>query len=187
MFRGKREIDINFVVLSPDPNIGRLKGTIRSIKNNYREDANVICSVRKDIKKPQLDEMNSVCPAFRGGETITSLINNGFKNSKPGWTMLIMEGAWLPRNVQYRYSAWMESETDVLFPLMMGYDKEGMPTKIYNTFAECTLNGLMVDRDFFMKVGKLSENPLRISREFWSVTAAEKGAIFKAILGIKIC
>lgn len=187
MFRGYREVEINFVVLSPEPNIGRLKGTIRSIKNNYREDASMVCSVVKNIKKPQLEEMNAVCPTFKGGDTITSLINNGIKNSKPGWTMLIMEGAWLPRNVQYRYSTWIEKNTDVLFPIVMSYDKEGMPTKIYNTFAECTLNGILVDRDFFLNVGKLSENPLKISREFWSLGAAEKGAVFKAILGIKIC
>lgn len=187
MYRGKREIDISFVILSPDPNIGRLRGTVRSIKNNYKEDADIVCSVRKDIKKPQLDEMNEVCAAFRGGDTITSLINNGIKNSKSGWTMLIIEGAWLPRSVQYRYSSWMEKNTDILFPIVMSYDKAGIPTKIYNNFAECTLNGIMVDRDFFLKVGKLSENPLTISREFWSFEAADKGATFKAILGIKIC
>jgi hypothetical protein len=187
MYRGKREIDINFVILSPDPNIGRLRGTVRSIKNNYKADADIVCSVRRDIKKPQLDEMNEVCDAFRGGETITSLINNGIKNSKSGWTMLIMEGALLPRSVQYRYSSWMEKNTDILFPIVMSYDREGIPTKIYNTFAECTLNGIMMDRDFFLKVGKLSENPLTISREFWSFDAADKGATFKAILGIKIC
>jgi hypothetical protein len=187
MYRGTREIDINFVILSPDPNIGRLKGTVRSIKNNYKEDANIVCSVRKDIKKPQLDEMNDVCSTLRGGETVTSLINNGMKNSESGWTMMIMEGAWLPRNIQYRYSVWIEKETDVLFPIVVNYDKEGMPTKIYNTFADCTLNGMMIDRDFFLKVGKLSENPLKISREFWAMGAAELGAVFKAILGIKIC
>lgn len=187
MYRGNREIDINFVILSPDPNIGRLKGTVRSIKNNYKDDAQIFCSVSKEIKKQQLDEMNEVCPASRGGDTITSIINNGIKNSKSGWTMLIMEGAWLPRNIQYRYSNWIEKNTDILFPIVVSYDKEGMPTKIYNTFAECTLNGIMVDRDFFLKVGKLSENPLKISREFWSLEAADKGATFKAILGIKIC
>jgi hypothetical protein len=187
MFKGNREIDINFVVLSPEPNIGRLKGTLRSIKNNYREDASIICSVNKEIKKPQIEEMNLVCPTIRGGDTMTSLINKGIKNSKPGWTMLIMEGAWLPKNVQYRYSMWINSEADILFPIVTSYNKEGVPVKIYNTFSECTLNGILLDRDFFLKVGKLSENPLKISREFWSMEAAEKGAVFKAILGIKIC
>lgn len=184
---GNKEIEISFVILSPDPNIGRLKGTVRSIKNNYKEDASIVCSVTKEVKKPQLDEMNEVCPTSKGGNTVTSLINNGIKNSRSGWTLLIMEGAYLPRNVQYRYSRWIKEKTDVLFPIVTSYDKEGIPTKIYSTFPECTLNGIMIDRDFFLKVGKLSENPLKISREFWAMEATEKGAVFKAILGIKIC
>lgn len=186
MFQGRREIDINFVIISPDPNIGRLQGTIRSIRNNYRNDANILCSVVKTIKKPQFEEMNVLCRTLKGGETITSLINNGIKNSTSGWTMLVVEGACVPRNIQYKYSGWMENSSDVLFPITMNYNKEGVPTKIYSTFSECTLNGIVVDRDFFIKVGKLSENPLQISREFWSLEAAEQGAVFKAILGIKI-
>lgn len=187
MISKRTEIDINFVILSPEPNIGRLKGTVRSIKNNYKIDANIVCSVAKETKKPQIEEMNTVCNTFKGGDTMTSLINAGIKNSKPGWTMLMMEGVHLPRNIQYRYSIWIEGTKDILFPIIMSYDKEGVPTKVYNTFAECTLNGILVDRDFFLKVGKLSENPLKISREFWAMEAAEKEATFKAILGIKIC
>lgn len=180
-------LDINFIVLSPEPNIGRLKGTVRSIKNNYKEDANIVCSVEQSIKKEQLDEMKEVCPSFRGGETITSLMNNGMKHAHGGWNMFIVEGAWLPRNIWKRYSTWIRSSKDILFPIIMQYDKTGAPSKVLASFDECTLNGILVDRDFFLEVGKLSDNPLKISREFWALEATDKGAQFKAILGIKIC
>jgi hypothetical protein len=187
MFFAKDSPDINFVIISPEPNIGRLKGTVRSIKNNYREDAKIICSVEKGIKKPQIEEMREVCPSFRGGQTVTSLINNGMKHAPSGWNMLVVEGAWVPKNIQYKYSKWISSPKDVLFPIVINFDRQGMPARILSTFGECTLNGILLNKDFFFEIGNLSENPLKISREFWAMEAADKGANFKAILGIKIC
>ena len=181
------ELKINFIILSPEPNIGRLQGTIRSIKNNYCPEAKVICSVEKSIKKCQIEEMKELCPTFKGGQTMTSLINTGIKNANEGWNMLIMEGAWLPKGIKNRYEKWIESEKDILFPIVVNYDREGNPTKVFSTFFDCTLNGILIQKKFFLEIGKLSENPLKISREFWSYDAAERGAKFKAILGIKIC
>jgi hypothetical protein len=63
----------------------------------------------------------------------------------------------------------------------------GYPIKIYNTFYNCTLNGVCINKSFFKQIGKLSENPLETSRKFWALDAKEKGAEFKSILGIKIC
>lgn len=181
------DIKINFIILSPEPNIGRLKGTIRSIKNNYDPDAKIICSVEKGIKKEEIEEYKSICPTFRSGNTITSLINNGIKNAYEGWNLFVVEGAWIPRNIKNRYLTWIKDEKDILFPIVINYDREGNPVKIFSTFSECTLNGILVYKKFFIEIGKLSENPLKISREFWSFDALEKGAKFKAILGIKIC
>jgi hypothetical protein len=181
------DFKINFIIISPEPNIGRLKGTVRSIKNNYNETSNIICSVEKSIKKNQLDEYKEVCPSFKSGQTITSLINNGIKNANNGWNMLIMEGSWLPKNIEQRYKRWVKREKDILFPIVVNYDREGNITKILNNFSESTLNGILINKKFFLEVGNLSENPLKISREFWSYDAIEKGAQFKAILGIKIC
>jgi len=180
-------MNINFIILSPEHNVGRLKGTINSIKNNYNENSKIICSVEKNIKKKELEEYKEICPTFKSGSTITSLINNGIKNAYDGWNLFIMEGARLPINIGKRYQKWIKSEKDILFPIIINYDREGIPTKIFSTFEECTLNGILVNKKFFLEVGKLSENPLKISREFWCMDAVERGATFKAILGIKIC
>jgi len=178
---------VSIVILSPEPNIGRLKGTIRSIRNNFSSDCGIICSVEKGIKKDQIEEMRTVCPTFRAGKTVTSLINTGVKNSKPGWLMMIMEGAWLPHGVEKKYFKWIKSDSDVLFPIVVDYDLEGFPKRILKNFSDCTLNGLLINREFFLSVGNLTDNPLEISREFWAMDAVEKGAKFKAILGVKIC
>lgn len=181
------EKEINFIILSPEPNIGRLKGTVRSIKNNYKQDAKIICSVVKTIKKPQIEEMNEVCPTYKAGNTVTSILNSGIKNANDGWNMLIMEGSWLPRNIKVRYFRWLNSDSDILFPIVVNYNKEGKPIRIFSNFSDCTLNGVLFNKEFALKVGKFSENPLEVSRYFWSMEAKEKGANFKAILGIKIC
>jgi hypothetical protein len=183
----ERHNNITFVVLSPDPNIGRLKGTVRSIKNNYSEDAAIVCAVEKKIKKPEFEEMKAVCPTFRGGETVTSLMNAGMKNAGDGWCMFIMEGAWLPRSIETRYFKWIKNKKDVLFPIVTTYDIQGIPSKILSDFSECTLNGILIHKSLYEEVGKFSDNPIKISKQFWGLEADSKGAAFKAILGVKIC
>jgi hypothetical protein len=146
-----------------------------------------LCVVEKSIKKEQIDVMKEVCVTHKGGQSITSLINKGFKHTKSGWNLLVMEGARIPLNIQNRYSKWIKSEHDVLFPITVNYDAAGKPVKVFNNFSECTLNGVLIHKNLFQKVGNFTENPLQISREFWSFDAFDKGAVFKAILGIKIC
>ena len=187
MYKFGNKLDINFIIISPDPNISRLKGTVRSIKNNYRENTNIICLVEKKTKKTNIDEMSEICPTFRGGDTITSLMNKGMKKSKEGWCMFIIEGALIPKKIEYKYSSWIESEQDVLFPVLMLHNRDGIPKKIFGNFSNCTLNGILIHKKLFLEVGNFSENPIRISKEFWSYDAFEKGANFKGILGIKIC
>lgn len=178
---------ITFIVLSPEHNIGRLRGTVRSIKNNYDENAEIICIVDKSVKKPEIEEMNHECAVFKGGNTITSLMNAGIKHAKRTWCMFIMEGAWLPKNIQSRYFKWIKHEKDVLFPIVVSYDLQGQPVKIHSEFPESTLNGMLIHKDFYEEVGKFTDNPIKISKEFWGMDAFLKGASFKAILGVKIC
>lgn len=177
---------VRFVVLSPEPNIARLKDTVRSIRNCLGE-VEVACSVVKSVKKDQLDEMKEICNAFRGGETIMSLINSGFKKrGKGGWFVFVMEGARIPRGMALRYCRWMKGERDVLFPIVMNHDLDGKPTVVLARFEESTLNGMMIHSSLFEEVGAFSDNPIGISKKFWGLDAEDKGAKFKAILGVKI-
>lgn len=178
--------EITFVILSPEPNIGRLKGTVRSIKNHYRTNPLITCVVGKATKKETISEMKEECPVFKGGDTITSLMNTGLKNST-GWCMFVMEGAVIPKSVESRYFKWIKNEKDVLYPIVVNYNIQGEPIKILSTFAECTLNGILIHKKLFEEVGKFTDNPIKISKEFWALDATCKGAFFKAILGVKIC
>lgn len=177
---------IRFVVISPEPNIARLKDTVRSIRNCFGG-VEVLCSVVKSVKKDQLDEMREVCNSFRGGETIMSLINSGFKKGgKGGWFVFVMEGARIPKGMAMRYCRWIEGERDVLFPIVMNHDLDGKPDVVLTRFEDSTLNGMLIHSSLFEEVGAFSDNPIGISKRFWGLDAEEKGARFKAILGVKI-
>lgn len=178
---------LGFVIISPEPNIARLKDTVRSIRMHFGEDANIVCSVCKGIKKDQLEEFKEVCASFRGGETVMSLINSGMKKSGgEGWRIFILEGARVPSGLEGRYRRWLEGDRDVLFPIVMSHDREGKPSVILATFEDSTLNGMMMHTSLFSEVGKFSDNPISVSKKFWGLDAEEKGAKFKAILGVKV-
>ena len=178
---------IGFVVLSPEPNIARLKDTVRSIKTIFGNDAKIACSVAQQIKKAQIDEMKEVCPAFRGGETVTSLMNSGMSRMKgEGWRMFVMEGARMPKSIATRYSRWIRSENDVLFPITIVHDRDGKPLKIMATFEESTLNGMLIHSRLFKETGEFSNNPISVSKCFWAMDAVRFGASFKGIIGVKI-
>ena len=100
--------------------------------------------------------------------------------------MFIVEGAWFPKGVSTNYFRWIKSEKDVLFPIVVNYNRQGEPIKILATFPECTLNGMLIHKSLFVEAGKFSDNPIKTSKEFWGLEASEKGAVFKAILGVKI-
>lgn len=178
---------LGFVVLSPEPNIARLRDTMRSIRMSFGEERPVVCCVGGDSKKAQLDEAKEICPAFKGGKTITSLINEGFACIKSeGWRLFVMEGARVPRGMDRRYRNWVRSDRDVLFPIVSSQDLEGRMTKVMANFEECTLNGMLIHSRLFQEVGKFSDNPIPVSKGFWAVGALERGAVFKAILGVKV-
>jgi hypothetical protein len=138
---------------------------------------------------PAIDvkEMKTLCPVYKGGNTITSLINTGIKRGHKEWNFLVMEGVFLRRGLANRYSTFMEDELDVMFPIVVDYNRDMYPTHIHSTFEDCTLNGMLIHQKTFKKVGNLSDNPLDVSRLMWAAEAREKGVKFKAILGNKIC
>lgn len=179
-------INFGFIILSPDHNIGGLKNTLRSIRNHYI-DSDVVSIVQKETNKDRIKEIKELCDVHKGGNTITSLINKGFEKTKSEWNILIMEGARACKNLNRKYSSFISSDCDIIFPLIVEYDIKGYPNKINDKFYNCTLNGICMNKKFFNSVGGFSDNPLETSRKFWSLQALDKKANFKAVLGVRIC
>ncbi len=182
----KKELSFGFVILSPEHNIGRVQGTVRSIRNRYKESVPISCVVGEDTKPSELKELKAVCPTTRGKKTITSLLNAGIKRGHNAWNILVIEGAIVRPKLDQKYFYWVEGEKDILFPIVVDYNRDGMPVKIYRDFNEASLNGICIHQKTFKEVGDFTENPLQRSKEYWSYEASSQGCRFIAILGAKM-
>ena len=122
--------------------------------------------------------MLQICPVHRGRNTITSLINVGMDNSTSEWTLVVMAGAFLRNNLDRKYSYFVTSQKDILFPIVDGK----------TNFVDGTLNGIMVHRDTWKEIGQFSnQESLSWCKLSWAMAAIEHGCCFKAILGAQIC
>jgi len=175
------------VILSPDRDIGRIKTTINSIKRNDDENAPCVVACAKDTTVAELKEMKEVCPnSHRGKDTITSLINKGMQKGHKGWNLIMVEGTVLRRGIMCKYARFVESEKDILFPIVMDYDREGNVVDTHANFVDSSINGLFMHYDTFKAVKPFGDNPLEIERVLWATDAREKGCQFKAVLGTKL-
>ena len=74
-------MDLGFIILCPDRNIGGLRSTLVSVKNNSY-DREAIAVVGSNATATEIKEMKELCPVHKSKETITSLINNKKKKIK---------------------------------------------------------------------------------------------------------
>lgn len=183
----KKELSFGFVVILPEYNPGMLQGTMRSIRNRYGQDFSVVCTVGKDFTPAELKEVKELCPAHRGKHTITSLINTGIKKGNKDWNIIVMAGTIVRPKLNHRYAYWIENEKDVLYPIVVTYNRDRYPIKICNEFYDATLNGLCIHQKTFKSVGDFSDSPFEWSKKIWGLEAASQGVRFKAILGLKMC
>lgn len=155
-------------------NLTSLKLTAKSIAKNY-EGIPFFAVVPKSATKEEIEIFKEICPIIKGKNTIASLINTGIKNGNDEWNLIIFAGNWIKSKVDYKYFKFINSDNDVLFPIVNGK---------YN-FLDGSLNGLMINKKFFNKINKLSEKEdLDICKLNWAMSVIENKGVFKAILGL---
>lgn len=175
LFRYK-PLGVGFVVLCPDKNPAALRITVNGIKNRYRG-ANVIVSVPEDIHPEDLEAIGKVCGAYKGGNTITSLINAGLNHASDGWNLVVISGSHVRQGLDRKLSYFVEEITDILFPIAEGRAN----------FVDGSINGILIHRDTWKMVGGFcNEKPLDICKTLWATEAIEKGCTFKAVIGAQI-
>lgn len=173
-----KQIQYGFIIISPDANQGRVKTTISSLRHNYPEAA-ILCTTPEDSHPDNVKEIKRLCPCKFGGKTITSLINAGL--AEPPcceWNFVVVAGTWVRGNLDKKFSLFIESNKDILFPIA---DRK-------TSFVDGTINGILLHQKTFEEIGPMgSDNPLPICKMMWTLDAIEKGCRFKAILGTAIC
>ena len=181
-----KTLNYGFVILSPDKNIGRIKTTINSLKRYGPKDYTCVVTCPKNTKPVEYQEIKTVCPCHRGKNSITSLINKGLQKGHKEWNLFMFEGSVYKKGVAEKYMRFVESEKDILFPIVMDYDRRGNVVNTHSTFNDSSINGLFIHHNAFKEIEPFGDNPLEIERILWANEAIEKGYKFKAILGTKI-
>lgn len=178
--------DINFIIISEEPNYGRFKFTKNSILNNYGDKSSISCVFSKNSKENVNLYKEEVKTQIVKNKNILELINEGIKNSNKDWNLIISEGIWIKPNVDKKYSSFIESEMDILFPISYESDISGKIFNLKTNFVDCSFNGLLINKICFNKVGSFESGDLIESKLEWNLRAIEKKCIFKSILGLKL-
>lgn len=172
-----KQLNIGFLILCPEHNINLLRSTANSIKNRYPK-APLLCVTDVTANKEDLKEMKVICETIKGKNTFSSLINLGMKKTKAEWTFIVCAGAVVKWKMDERFSYFLESEKDILFPIA---DNKA-------NFVDATLNGLFINKKTWEDVGEMDdEGDIEWVKLLWGLKALEKGVKFKAIAGSKIC
>ncbi len=172
-----KNIECGFILICPNHNIGQIKTTLSSIKHNYPK-SKIICSIPSHCHDDDAKDINKICPTRKAGATITSLINEGMKNAPClEWNFVVMSGSWVRNLLDKKFSYFIESEKDILFPIV---DRK-------LNFVDGSINGILMHKTAFNDIGPFStDNPIEICKLMWAMTAVEKGYRFKAVLGAAI-
>jgi hypothetical protein len=176
-------MNITYVILCPDRNIQSLKITVNSIRNNCCNN-NIVAVAAESVTTKELKEFKEICDCVKAGNTITSLINAGFKKVKQDWVFLIFAGSRVTKYLERKLELFAKSEKDVLYPIL----------NHYLGFIEGSFNGVLIHKSFFVQAGdfptitaqKQQFNDFEFAKFMWSLSAIEQGVVFKGIVGMKI-
>lgn len=172
-----KNLDFGFVILCPEHAVNLVRITANSIKLRY-PDWRYICVVDSSATPEDMKDLREICPAYKGKETFSSLINAGMKHAPSEWNFIVMAGTTVRDRMNYKFSYFIDSEKDILFPIADGK----------YTFVDGTINGLLINKKTYKEVGDMVDTgPLEVCKLMWALTAIEKGCKFKAIAGTKLC
>lgn len=174
------------IIVAPQANIGLIKTTVNSIKNNL-PGWSFLISVTNDIKKDTIEELSEICNVVQGKTTITSLINAGVKASENDWNFIVFEGTSLQKSIENKFFKFVRDKKDIGFPIIVEYDYMGKPKNLNSNFVDGSMNGILIHKETFKKIGNMTDNPLPYSKLMWSLDAIAYGCTFKGILGAKVC
>jgi hypothetical protein len=175
-----------FIILAPSHNHGLIQSTMYSIKRECKVKIPCLCVVGDDAQSSVIENIETMCPVAQGGKTITSLMNTGLTNPPADWNVIIFEGSQIEARSINKLFYFARNHKDILYPIVIDYDRDGRPVNIFYEFHKGTLNGLTIHKDTFNQVGRFSDNPIAISKMFWQMDAIEMGCDFRAVLGAKM-
>jgi hypothetical protein len=178
-----QELDLGFLILSPDKRPRELKNSCGSVRN-HSFGRQAICIVGKDATAPEVKALKEHCEVYKGKDTITSLVNTGMSKIKNEWAFIIFSGSRIRLYLEQRLSRFVTSPDEILYPVV--------ERKI--NFVDSPFDGILINKKTFKKVGNFPDakmekedfNDFEASKLLWANDAVEAGCVFKGIVGMKV-
>jgi len=172
-----KDINCGFIILCPEQKIALLQATVNSIKSRY-PNSPYFCVTEQNASDEDISELNKICRCYRGKSTFSSLINCGMRHARSGWNFIVCAGAIVRPRMDIKFSYFIESEKDVLYPI----------SENKTHFVEATLNGLLLNKNMWREVGEMEEEgDFEWVKTLWALSAIQNQVKFKAIANSKIC
>lgn len=176
----KQSLDWGAIILHPNRKEGDLRNTVGSIRNHCYN-RNMVCIIGNNASPQDFKNLKEHCPeTYKGRDTITSLINVGFKKLENEWGLIVFAGTRFRQFTEWKLSTFVKDDKDILFPVV----------ERNRNFQEAPLNGVLINKKTFEKIGEWpelkGEKDFELSKLFWTAAAVEYGCIFKAIVGLKL-
>lgn len=169
----RKELNLGFVVICVTANLGHLKTTLNSLRCHHPERPYIaVCP--EDMTEANLVGLK-VGPVVRNGGSPASQINTGIaKATWKEWCMVIQAGTWVRSLIDVKFSHFIESEKDILFPIM---------DRLIH-FTDAAWNGTLIHKKAVEDIGPFPENnPEGICKLLWALDAIQKGYKFKGVVG----
>ena len=176
MLYQSKDLDICVVILSFTGDVKEITKTYVSADLLNKKHPCIV--VGPDSVEINFEELNIAgVPVLKGGTCVTSLFDTGITHALNDWAYMVFAGTTIRKNIDLKLSRYVESEKDVLFPVV---------DRIWN-FIDGSMNGVLINKNFFNQIGDFgSGNPLKLTKLDWAGRAVEKGCRFKAIVGALI-
>lgn len=173
-----KPLELGIIIVCPNSNLGNLKNTISST-DIYYTNKKVSIVLSNDCNKEDLDKVSKLKKTYKGGTSISSMINCGIQNAPCSeWNFIFMCKGWMRARMDIKYSYFIEDQKDILFPIT-GF-------KSIN-FSDTEINGILIHKKAFEEIGDFPEmESLDLSKLVWMSRAIEKGYKFKGVVGAKI-
>lgn len=170
----KLDKDLGFIILCSEMKFGGLRLTVSCIES-YFSGAAITCVVPSNSDPEELKVVKSICPTVKGGTSISTMINAGFKKAKKPWNLIVVSGTNIKYNPVLKYTRFTKSVKDVIYPVV---------DKSYWKWEDASIHGMLIHKDAFKEVGDFpEEESLPMCKLLWAAYAMEKGYTFKGLVG----
>lgn len=168
-------IDFGVIILCPDKNKHSLHITHSSLVHKFCN-PEIIAILPSNSSPFDFRDFKEYCDTYKGGESLSSLINTGFKKLKKEWVFIMIAGSRVKQFTERRLHQFAIKPTDVLY-CVKNFNRD---------FLESQLSGTLINRNFFETTGGFQEISVEEAKKTWGYEAKGKGATFKGIVGFGI-